>query len=66
MGTSETEPKTDWMECTAEQWEKKQELAMRNNNMGKALMFADYANCRSMYDSGKSIEEIQSRFGDIE
>jgi len=51
-----------WLDCTVEQWEKKAELAIRNNMMGEALKFADYANCRDMYDNGMEIEVIQQRY----
>jgi len=58
---TKTEP--EWLDCTVAQWEKKAEIASKNGNLGKALMFADYANCRELYDNGTDIETVQGRFG---
>ena len=58
--TTTEEPR--WKDCTVAQWEKKAELSMLNGEMGEAMKFADYANCREMYDNGVSINEIQDRF----
>lgn len=59
-----TEP--EWMRCTVDQWEKKSELSIRSGQLGEALKYADYANCREMYEDGMEIEEIQNRFGDVD
>lgn len=56
-----TEP--EWLDCTVPQWEKKAELCLRERKLGKALMYADYANAREMYDDGMEIEEVQKRLG---
>lgn len=52
----------EWLRCSEEQWEKKSELAAANGDMGEALKYADYANCRAMYDSGLTVKQIQGRF----
>lgn len=54
----------EWMRCTVAQWEKKAELSMLENDMGEAMKYADYANCREMYENGKTVEEVQARFGE--
>lgn len=55
----------EWLDCTVTQWEKKAELSMLNGQMMRALMYADYANAREMYDNGTDIETIQNRFDDV-
>ena len=51
-----------WLDCTEEQWEKKAELASRNGDMGEALKYADYANCKALYEAGLTVKQIQDRF----
>jgi len=51
-----------WIGCTEAEWMEKAEIARSNGDIGKALMYADYANCREMYDNGLTIKQIQNRF----
>lgn len=64
-GTVKVDRETDeprWLDCTESQWETKAEIALAESEVGEAMMYADYANCRAMYEEGLTVKEIQDRF----
>lgn len=54
-----------WLECTERQWEKKGDLCLKSGKLGEALKYADYANCRALYEDGCTITQIQGRFNHL-